>query len=91
MTSPQPGRNASGQRHLYTRCACGEDMAYFHGYEPDREFCCGPCYVAKHEKLGVQCVDGGRCHHGCGETEGQPATCFRRDCCSPFTGYQGVW
>lgn len=37
------------------------------------------------EKLGETCIDGGKCHHKCKEK------CFRREHCSPFIDYQGVW
>jgi hypothetical protein len=31
------------------------------------------------EKLGVTCMDGGKCHHNCA------SSCFRRECCGPLT------
>lgn len=37
------------------------------------------------EKLGDQCIDGGKCHHKCTER------CFRRQCCGPLSGYTGEW
>lgn len=37
------------------------------------------------EILGQRCADGGKCHHSCTQR------CFRRECCSPFSDYQGPW
>jgi hypothetical protein len=37
------------------------------------------------EKLGSVCADGGECHHHCKEQ------CFRRQCCQPFSDYNGPW
>lgn len=37
------------------------------------------------EVLGKTCADGGTCHHHCKER------CFRRECCTPFSGYAGPW
>lgn len=37
------------------------------------------------EVLGKTCIDGGKCHHACKER------CFRRECCSPLSGYAGPW
>jgi hypothetical protein len=37
------------------------------------------------EVLGKRCIDGGKCHHDCKDK------CFRRECCSPLSGYAGVW
>jgi hypothetical protein len=37
------------------------------------------------EVLGERCIDGGACHHSCKEC------CFRRECCSPLSGYAGPW
>lgn len=44
-----------------------------------------PCHVIKvgEERLGVQCIDGGKCHHAC------KRECFRRKCCGPLSGYEG--
>ncbi len=41
------------------------------------------------EVLGESCIDGGKCHHN-GYCTGE-GKCFRRECCSPFTGYEGPW
>lgn len=37
------------------------------------------------EIIGEQCIDGGKCHHNCKER------CFRRECCAPFSTYDGPW
>lgn len=37
------------------------------------------------ESLGESCIDGGKCHHEC------KFSCFRRECCSPFSDYKGPW
>lgn len=37
------------------------------------------------ERIGEQCIDGGKCHHNCKER------CFRRECCAPFSTYDGPW
>lgn len=37
------------------------------------------------EVLGQTCIDGGVCHHQC------QSKCFRRECCSPFSDYEGPW
>ena len=79
-------------RPYYPKCACGND-AYFHGVKGSEsyELSCAACYVRRHERLGEQCVDGGKCHHQCGQYEDGHGGCFRRKHCGPLSGYQGVW
>lgn len=50
---------------------------------------CGACRgtgrLGEGEILGVKCIDNGACHHDCKDR------CFRRECCAPFSDYNGPW
>lgn len=78
------------QKHPECKDACQQSVAYGtwpeHSCNPKCAWLTNPPPASECvEVLGERCIDGGKCHHGCN------LRCFRRECCEPFSDYQGPW